>query len=122
MEVLVIHGRLPGLNEYTKACRSNAHVGAKMKKNAEEAVIAVINEQLKHVKILRPVEMDFLWIEKDRRRDPDNVSSFGRKVILDALVKAGVLPDDSFRYVKGFNDSFLVDSVYPRIEVKIKGV
>ena len=32
---LIIPGRLSGLNEYTKACRSNRYVGAKMKKENE---------------------------------------------------------------------------------------
>lgn len=35
--------------------------------------------------------MRYRWFEKDRRRDLDNVSSFGRKVIQDALVECGVL-------------------------------
>jgi Holliday junction resolvase RusA-like endonuclease len=46
-----------------------------------------------------------LWIEENRRRDLDNVSG-SRKFILDALVKAGVLPDDSPKYVRAFTDTF----------------
>lgn len=120
---VTIDGRLPGLNDYTKACRTNPQVGARMKKKAEEKAIGCINQQLKNTRTTFsvPVEIEFLWIEKDRRRDPDNISGFGRKVIMDALVKAGILADDSGKYVKGFKDSFLVDAVNPRIEVRIKG-
>lgn len=32
--------------------------------------------------------------EPNRRRDPDNIYTGGTKVILDALVQAGILPSD----------------------------
>lgn len=35
----IISGRLPGLNEYTEACRTNKHKGNKMKQDAEDTVI-----------------------------------------------------------------------------------
>lgn len=123
MVELVIPGRLPGLNEYTAACRTHPQAGAKMKKEAEEKVISCIIEQrLQGLTASFPVEIEFDWIEKDRRRDPDNISGFGRKVILDALVKTGVIQDDSGKYIKGFKDCFDVYPLYPRIEVFIKGV
>ena len=120
MLMLIIHGRLPGLNDYIGACRTYPQSGAKMKKEAEELITRFINRQMKGVKVTRPVKIEFLWVEKDRRRDPDNICGFGHKVILDALVKAGVLPDDSGKYIKGFKDSFSVDNVFPRIEVTIR--
>lgn len=63
--------------------------------------------------------MQYAWYEPNRRRDFDNISSFGRKVIQDALVKAKVLQDDGWGYIKGFSDEFYVDSKNPRIEVLI---
>lgn len=53
------------------------------------------------------------------RRDLDNISSFGRKVIQDALVNAAVLKGDGWKHVVGFSDRFEVDKKNPRIEVKI---
>ena len=35
MAILTIQGKLAGLNDYTRACRSNRYIGAKMKADAE---------------------------------------------------------------------------------------
>ena len=61
----------------------------------------------------------FLWIERNRRRDKDNVAAGGRKLILDGLVEAGILPDDSWKYVVGWEDHFAVDKVKPGVRVTI---
>lgn len=50
----------------------------------------------------------FEWHEKTKRRDADNIAS-AKKFILDALVKKGVLTDDSRKYVKGFSDQIIDD-------------
>lgn len=116
---MIISGRLPGLNEYINACRSNPYRGATMKQRAERSVINAALVQLKKTKIKKPVTMSYLWVEQDRRRDMDNVSSFGRKVIQDGLVKSGILRNDGWKEIKGFSDPFAVDHHRPRIEVTI---
>lgn len=116
---LVIPGRLDDLNRYTRACRSNPHAGAEMKKDNEAVCAACIRQQLTDVKLTGMASIRFIWLEKDNRRDPDNVSAFGRKVILDALVRCGVLVDDSRKYIHDFTDIFTTDKNDPRIEVTI---
>ncbi len=102
--VLEISGRLDGLNEYTRACRSKSwQAGAEMKKRNEAKVIACILDQLKDVYIDYPVTVEFVWFEKDSRRDLDNIA-FAKKFILDAMVKMGTLKDDSQKYIQGFTD------------------
>ena len=64
--------------------------------------------------------MHYHWVEKDRRRDKDNVSGYGRKVIQDSLVKAGYLRNDGWGEIVGFTDTFSVDKGRPRIEVIIE--
>ena len=103
----VILGRLDGLNDYTAANRTNPYKGGKMKRQNEETVIWAIRQQLRGLHIKIP------------RRDHDNVSSFGRKVIQDALVKCNVLEDDGWNYVTGFTDEFFHDKDNPRIEVTL---
>lgn len=66
--------------------------------------------------------MKYCWYEKNRRRDLDNISSFGRKVIQDALVKSGVLKNDGWKEIISFSDEFYVDPDNPRIEVEIEVV
>lgn len=117
--VLTIPGRLPGLNEYTNACRTNPQKGNKMKKDAQEAIMWHILAQMRRCKFERPVFLLYTFYEKDRRRDKDNVSSFARKVIQDALVQSGKLQDDGWDYVTGSMERFYVDSENPRIVVEI---
>ena len=115
---LIIQGRLPGLNEYTKACRTNPHAGNEMKREAQTTVMWYILSQMRGRRFTRPVFMLFTFYEQDRRRDRDNVSSFARKVIQDALVKCGNLQDDGWDYVTGYLDRFRVDKENPRIVVE----
>ena len=117
---LIIKGRLPGLNEYTASCRRNAYAGAKMKKDAQKVVLLEALKQLRDIRITKPVELAYTWYELNRRRDHDNVSGFGHKVIQDALVEAKVLKDDGWDEIIGYSDSFKIDSKNPRIEVEIR--
>lgn len=117
---LIISGRLDNLNDYIAACRANQYKGAHLKAKNEQKVQAEIYEQLGRLRITRPVRMIYRWYEKDRRRDLDNISSFGRKVIQDALVDTRVLKNDGWKEIVGFSDEFFVDAHNPRIEVEIE--
>ena len=119
---LIIPGRLDGLNKFIGANRSNSCAGNNMKKRNERVVRKSIESCLHGVKIERPVFMEYTWYERDMRRDLDNISSFGRKVIQDALVGAAVLKGDGWKYVVGFSDRFEVDKNNPRIELRIMEV
>lgn len=120
MTSFTIPGRLPGLNEYTAACRANPHVGAKMKRDAEATVTACILAA-RVPRVGSPYRVHLRWIEASRRRDPDNVR-FGVKFILDALVAANVVDSDGWKHVGGINDVFEVDADDPRIEVELEAV
>lgn len=120
--LLTIPGKLPGLNDYIAAERANRHKGAKMKADNGNIVSMAIMQCLRGVRIEKPVHMEYTWYEPNKRRDLDNISSFGRKVIQDALVQCGVINDDGWKYVVGFSDMFEVDKENPRIEVLIREV
>ena len=119
---LVIPMKLHSLNEYIGACRRNPHAGANMKKQDQQAVEWYIRSQLRGVRINKPVRMSYKWHEANRKRDLDNISSYGRKVIQDALVNCHVLVDDGWKQVTGFSDDFLIDRKHAYIEVKIMEV
>lgn len=117
--MFTIKGRLDGLNEYTKCNRSNKYLGSKIKKNNEKAIILAI-KQANLQKICKyPIEIIINWYEPNNRRDIDNVT-FAVKFILDALVKAGILIDDSRKYVNKVSHEVLTDKENPRIEVTLK--
>lgn len=115
----VIPGKLGGFNQYVDACRTNPHAGDKYKKNNEIIVVLSIRKQISGLTAKAPVDIKFAWYEKDNRRDPDNISGFGHKVILDALVSCGIIKDDSRKYIASLADEFYTDRKNPRIEVTI---
>ena len=100
-----IDKRLMGLNEYTKANRTNKYAGNQAKKDEQKYIEWCIIEQLGNLHIDKPVKGKFTWIEENKRRDLDNIC-FAKKFILDSMVKAGKLKDDNRNYVVGFEDSF----------------
>lgn len=94
--------KLPSLNDYVNACRTNRFKAAKMKANYEDDIGMFINRL---PRFEEPVTIGFHWVEENKRRDLDNVA-FAKKFILDALVKCGKLKDDNRKCVTGFVDTF----------------
>ena len=119
MRKLVIPFSLPGLNEYIDAERAHRQKGAAMKRKWQGAVMLALRNQ-NHGPLSEPVRIGFVWVEKDRRRDPDNVSAFGRKVILDAMVKIRLLKNDGQKNISEFaGDKYRIDPKRPRVEIYI---
>lgn len=109
--------KLKSLNEYVTLCRGNRYSAAAYKRKVE----AEIGEHIKTLPVFeKPVQIDFLWVEKNNRRDYDNVA-FGKKFVLDALVKAGKFKDDDRKHVIGFTDSFAIGPDY-KIVIDIREV
>lgn len=112
---MVVPGTMPGLNEYVREMNRSRYDGARMKRReTERARLCALGLPYfpGRVRVL------FTWVERDRRRDPDNVA-FAKKFVFDGLVAAGVIQNDSPRYVAGFEDRFAVDPGNPRVEVTV---
>jgi Holliday junction resolvase RusA-like endonuclease len=119
-----IKGRLNGLNDYTKACRSNRYAGAKMKEKNEDIVkIAAWHNSVNGIVVsfTGKVHITYKWYEQNKRRDLDNIA-FAKKFIQDALVDMCVLKGDGWQHIVGFTDEFYIDKDNPRIEVIIREV
>lgn len=115
MQTARIELKLPSLNEYVRACRANKYMAAQMKRDVESQIFPYI-AHLKRAE--KPVVIEFRWVEKNRRRDLDNVA-FAKKFILDALVKFGKLQNDNRKCVMAFRDTFdLGDSTYVEIRIE----
>lgn len=94
--------KLPGLNEYTDACRSHWSKGYRMKKDAEELIgwaIATARRKQRAKPITVPCVVYIVWHEGSRARDVDNIQS-AQKFIMDALKNSGMIRDDNRRWVK----------------------
>ena len=113
-----IHSRLPSLNDVISENRANRYKGAKLKKDTESLIIAEIKKQKVQPVTEYPVEVFIRWVEPNRKRDVDNIQS-SKKFILDAMVKAGVLVNDSQRYVAQVHDVVEVsDSAMVEVEIR----
>lgn len=132
VELLVLPGRFPGLNDALDARAIMRPVkgrrgqrGAKVSlydelKAAHQSDVGIrAIEQRIHAR--STAHLDFFWAEPNSRRDPDNVTAIGRKIVLDALVKTGILPSDGWSHVLGFSDNWAVSSRAPFVAVAIHG-
>lgn len=120
-QTFIIWGRLPGLNEIISADRAHAQVGARLKRETLDMVSLCIRAAgLKPVE--QPVVIHYRFYEPNRRRDVGNVLAGADKVIEDALVKCGILPDDGQKWVRNIVPWFGVDGENPRIEVTLKEI
>ena len=93
--------KLPSLNEYIRACRTNHYMAAKFKRDVEESLEPYIRE----LPVFRKVKIHFHWIENNKRRDLDNICA-AKKFILDAMVKYERLSNDNRKCVVSFADTF----------------
>ena len=125
MKITII-GRLPGQNEIIDANRRVKNLkhgkryfaGASFKKQWTNYVA----NQCLGKTVKEPVFIHYIWYEQNKRRDPDNFTSGGRKMINDGLQSAGVIKNDGWKNIKGFKDTWKVDKDNPRVELIIKEV
>lgn len=113
-----IHGRLPSLNEYINAERTNRYKAAKLKRDLQERIGAEIRAaNIKPVQV--SVTLVYTFYEANRRRDKDNIAAVAHKFVQDSLVNEGIIFDDGWDYITRFYDEFYIDKENPRIEVEL---
>ncbi len=113
--------RLPSLNEYINISRRNKFEASNFKKGIEGDIIWAVRKA-KTPKILNPFKITYTWIEKNKKRDIDNVSS-AKKYILDALQKAKIIENDSPKYYVGHEDKFVYDkNIGDRVIIDIEEI
>lgn len=96
MVELTYNGRLPSANDFINFNRVNRYQGAQMKRKYTQELAEVFRSQTQE-RFKGHVTCTVNFYEDTMRRDDDNVIS-GLKFILDGLVTAGILKDDSPRY------------------------
>ncbi len=101
--MITIHGALATLNQHDNANRSNRFAGAKLKKEQTDLVAWQVK---KYPPITKPCILTFHWYYSGKF-DFDNIR-FACKYIQDGMVKAGVLQDDSQKYVLGYGGDYFI--------------
>ena len=105
-----IDAKLPSLNDYINKLKGpkGKTLGAVFKAQTD----ALCMEYMLPVKVAAralckaPVLILCKWNEKSKRRDLDNVYS-GKKYILDAMQKCGIIDNDNYTHIKGVYDTVI---------------
>ena len=100
-----IKTKLPTLNEYINAERTNRYIAANLKHKYTKSISKEVNGLT-----FDPIKYDvaITWFKDSNRKDHDNIS-FGLKFILDGMVKAGVIPGDGSKYINSIHHHFILD-------------
>lgn len=125
-----IHGEhygkncFPGLNDILHEQGRHPMSYANLKRKYENIAINSIRYYLKGWKAKNKVILTFEFGEKSKgkKRDYDNIECGAKKIIIDALVKAGTLKDDSPDYVLPCEKSVFCYADKPYITVYVREV
>lgn len=116
---LVVHGIPPTNNKYLGKSR-NFNVYRHEKEEWHWRVKGALNKVKRPKKPINKAVVIITYYFKDkRRRDPDNYSG---KMILDPLVREGILADDSFDNIDLLIRKGGTDKEDPRTEIEIKNL
>ena len=124
---------LPSFNELESAARKRArgyaNLYAQMKAELQPQIVNAIR-RARLQPVAPGVMVSFLWIERDRRRDPLDIRP-ACKFIMDALcehdratdgqARAGIVHCDGLHCVRGVLDDFAVDPLRAGVEVVVCG-
>lgn len=113
-----ITGEYTDLNTYIGQERTHRHLAAKTKKEETWRVLAQIKQIFEGGRVLEnmyPIHIVFVWATRNTRKDPDNVD-FARKFLLDGMVHAGLLRNDSRKEIASLHSLYTV-SATPYVEV-----
>lgn len=114
-EKFVIEGELTDLNTHLGAANTNRYIANSIKQDETDRV----GWACKSIgPITEPVRLKFTWYCKNKRKDPDNIV-FAKKYILDGLVSVGVLENDGWNQIIGWDEEWFVDKENPRVEVEL---
>lgn len=109
-----IPGPLPGMNDFAGK-KSRWHY-RQLKANWGLSIGLRIG--MAKLKPMTRAAVTFRWMEKNKRRDPDNIQ-FAQKFVLDSLVTRGILPDDGWDEIESLSHSFSVDARNPGVWVEL---
>lgn len=97
----VIPHRLTRQNEYINQERRNKYAAAKIKKDMTH----ICSRYVPKGHIDYPIEVHLIWTVKNYANDADNVA-FGKKFILDGMMKAGLIKKDNLTMIKHLRDDY----------------
>lgn len=119
LRTIKVRGTLPHLNKYIQVERGNRFGAAKLK---EEATVLVAWSARNTEPITQyPINVVMTWhVAPNRGKypDPDNIA-FGAKFVLDGLVEAGVLANDTRNEIGEIRHRFNWNAPKPGVVVQL---
>ena len=112
---MFIPGPLPGMNDYIST--GSRFIYDKAKKKWKGIIAHAIKEH--GLGPMPSAWFRFQWREKAKRRNPDNFAAIGKKFIFDALVSTGILENDGWREILGWEDRWCIDADSPGVYVEM---
>jgi Holliday junction resolvase RusA-like endonuclease len=117
---LIISGTPPSLNQWSRMHWAKA---AKIKKQWENDILYTFLAESHCNRISFPYQKASVkivyYFATNRRRDADNLNL---KFLLDGIVKAGIIKDDSTKVIGQPETAWEVDKKNPRVEIEITEV
>jgi Holliday junction resolvase RusA-like endonuclease len=113
---ITIPGELPTMNEIIDASKTNKFVFHTMKKQTQEVCMLASMADCQHK--YEKIYLKITYYRTNRRYDPDNIAA-GKKFILDGLQQAGIIDNDGWKNVTGWEETWKVDKKNPRVEVEL---
>ena len=119
MARLILNTEFITLNKYINIERGNKFAAANIKKKLTNKVSFLAKTV--NFKIESNVKHDIVltWFKPNNRSDHDNIS-FAVKFVLDGLIKAGILQNDSPKYIGSIIHHFEVDKTRSYISCEIE--
>ena len=123
-----IPATIPGFNEFIRLA-GQLNMGAfaqggprvnrlnELKKKIQSRIQMEL--KTKELKPMLSAYFFFHYLEKSRARDKDNIASIAKKIIFDALVEEGILRNDGWFEIAGWQEQFSVSKARPGIHVSM---
>ena len=114
---------LPGMNDIITKCKGKARLrngaivagmGYSSMKSSWSDTIRLIARATGFGRVEKG-HFTFVYVEPNRRRDPDNICAGARKIVFDALQEAKLLQNDGWTHVLDIRSHWLVDGDSPGV-------
>jgi hypothetical protein len=114
-QAMFIPGPLPGMNDYIST--GSRFIYGHDKKKWQSIITHAIKTH--GLGPMPSAWFRFQWREKAKRRNPDNFAAIGKKFIFDALVHVGILENDGWGEILGWEDRWCIDADSPGVYVEM---
>ena len=117
--ILILNTSFPTLNEYINLERTNKILAAKLKKKTTNKIAFLATLYKFSLPEKTCFDVKITWFKPNNKHDHDNIS-FGLKFILDGLIYANILENDTPRFINNICHNFELDKTRNYISCNIE--